>query len=93
MNIKLKFDIGQTVYRIQSRTAQIGIVESYTIKLNNTQSNQHIEEYVIRFGSGTYPDRAKYSNTNLNELYEDKEECEKAILRKYFGHLLKEGAV
>lgn len=93
MNIQLKLDIGQTVYRMSGRTAQIGTVESYTIKLNNVQSNQHIEEYIIVFNTGLYPTKAKYLNTQLNELYETKEECEKEILKKYFGHLLKEGAI
>lgn len=93
MNIQLKFEIGQTVYRIKDRMAQIGTVESYTIKLNNIKSNQHIEEYIIIFGTGLYPTRSKYLSTSLNELYETKEECEKAILQKYFGHLLKDGAI
>lgn len=93
MNIKLKFNIGQTVYRIKSRTAQVGTVESYTIKLNDIHSNQHTEDYVVAFGNCTYPERVKYPSTQLDELYEDKEECEKAILKKYFSHLLKEGAV
>lgn len=93
MNIQLKLDIGQTVYRIASRIAQVGTVESYTIKLNNIKSNQHIEEYIIVFSSGMYPVRVKYPSTKLDEVYETKEECEKAILKKYFGHLLKEGAI
>lgn len=93
MNIQLKLDIGQTVYRISGRTAQMGTVESYTIKLNNIQSNQYIEEYIIVFGTGLYPNRTKYLSTSIDELYETKEECEKVILQKYFGHLLKEGAI
>lgn len=93
MNIQLKFDIGQTVYRIEGRTAQVGTIESYTIRLNNIKSNQHIEEYIIVFGSGMYPVRIKYLGTELDKLYETKEECEKEILKKYFGHLLKEGAI
>ena len=93
MNINLKFSIGQTVYAIENRAAQVGTVESYTIKLSSIKTDKYIEEYIIAFYGTPYPTRVKYPQTELDKLYETKEECEKEILKKYFGHLLKEGAI
>lgn len=63
MNIQLKFEIGQTVYRIEGRAAQVGTIESYTIRTNGCLSNQHIEEYVVKYGNPSYPTRIKYLST------------------------------